>query len=237
VIYSKEMHERSPLRVFEQSIHGGLGKGNLGVVMSRAGIGKTAFLIDVAIDDLLQERRVLHVTLEDTVERLRDFYDTLFAELRRVIRLADPLRAHLLMERNRMIHAYRGGELSVEKLRKNAEFLRDHAHFEPEVIILDGVDFQRTSNEELSGLKSLAQERDIEVWLSARSDRSRPPRDPRGVDEQVIRFGDFISVMVLLHPEEEGVIMLQLLKDHENENVAHLKMKLDPTTMLLHAGA
>lgn len=233
MIYNKEMHERSPLRVFEQSIHGGLGKGNLGVVMSRAGIGKTAFLIDVAIDDLLQERKVLHVTLEDTVERLRDFYDTLFAELRRVIRLEDPLRAHLLMERNRMIHAFRGGELPLEKLRKNIEFLRDHAQFAPEVIILDGVDFQHTSNAELAGLKALAQALDVEVWLSARSDRRHPPADPRGIDDQVVRFGDYISVMVLLHPEEEGVIMLQLLKDHESENVAHLRMRLDPTTLLL----
>ena len=156
--------------------------------MSRAGIGKTAFLIDVAIDDLLQERKVLHVTLEDSVERLRDFYDTLFAELGRVIRLEDPLREHLSMERNRMIHAYRGGDLSVEKLRKNTEFLRDHAHFAPEVIILDGVDFLRTTNEELAGLKALAQSLDAEVWLSARSDRARPPADPRGVDDQVIRF-------------------------------------------------
>ena len=43
-MYTKEINERSPLRVFERSIHGGLGKGNLGVVMSRAGVGKTAFL-------------------------------------------------------------------------------------------------------------------------------------------------------------------------------------------------
>ena len=38
-MYSKEMNERSPLRLLEKSIRGGLGKGNLGVVMSRAGIG------------------------------------------------------------------------------------------------------------------------------------------------------------------------------------------------------
>ena len=37
-MFTKEINERSPLRVFEISIHGGLGKGNLGVVMSRAGV-------------------------------------------------------------------------------------------------------------------------------------------------------------------------------------------------------
>ena len=35
-MYRKDWNKRSPLRVFERSMHGGLGKGNIGVVMSRA---------------------------------------------------------------------------------------------------------------------------------------------------------------------------------------------------------
>ena len=57
----KELTERSPMRVFENSIHGGLGAGNLGVVVARHGMGKTAFLVDIALDDLLRGRKVLHV--------------------------------------------------------------------------------------------------------------------------------------------------------------------------------
>jgi len=37
----KELTERSPMRVFENSIHGGLGTGNIGVVVARHGVGKT----------------------------------------------------------------------------------------------------------------------------------------------------------------------------------------------------
>ena len=37
-MYQRDVNRRSPLRVFERSIHGGLGPGNLGVVMSRAGV-------------------------------------------------------------------------------------------------------------------------------------------------------------------------------------------------------
>ena len=36
-MYRKEVNERSPMRVFESSMHGGLGRGNVGVVVSRAG--------------------------------------------------------------------------------------------------------------------------------------------------------------------------------------------------------
>ena len=49
-MHRKEINERSPMRVLEQSIHGGLGRGNLGVVVARHGVGKTAFLVGVALD-------------------------------------------------------------------------------------------------------------------------------------------------------------------------------------------
>ncbi|MBD3235207.1 MAG: AAA family ATPase [Candidatus Eisenbacteria bacterium] len=231
-MYRKEWFERSPLRVFERSIHGGLGKGNLGVVMSRAGVGKTAFLIGVALDDLLRKQKVLHVSLEDSVERLQAFYEAIFLELRRSIHLDDPIAAHLSMERNRMIHSYRSGELSVEKLRRNLGFLKDHGQFVPEVLILDGINFLSTSNEELAELKQLASDHEVELWMSAQTHRERP-RDERRIAKEVVRFEDYISVMVLLHPEQEGSVTIEILKDHDNPDPSGLKMELDPTSLLV----
>ena len=49
--------------------------------------------------------------------------------------------------------------------------------------------------------------------MSARTHRERPPRDPRGIADEVVCFEDFISVMVLLHPEHEGAVTVELLKD------------------------
>ena len=48
-MYRKQVNEHSPIRILEQSIHGGLGKGNLGVVMARAGVGKTACLVHLGL--------------------------------------------------------------------------------------------------------------------------------------------------------------------------------------------
>jgi len=77
----KELTDRSPLRVFEGSIHGGLGAGNLGVVVARHGVGKTAFLVDIALDDLMRGRRVLHVTIGRTIDHVREYYDEIFHDL------------------------------------------------------------------------------------------------------------------------------------------------------------
>ena len=80
-MYRKELNERSPLRLFEHSIHGGLGRGNVGVVVARHGIGKTAFLVGIALDDAMRERKVLHVSLDNTVDHIREFYDEIFMDL------------------------------------------------------------------------------------------------------------------------------------------------------------
>ena len=48
----KQLNSVSPLRVFENSINGGLGKGNLGVIVSKKGVGKTACLVHIATDKL-----------------------------------------------------------------------------------------------------------------------------------------------------------------------------------------
>ena len=77
----KELTERSPMRIFENSIHGGLGAGNLGVVVARHGMGKTAFLVDIALDDLMRGRKVLHVTIGRTIEHVREYYEEIFRDL------------------------------------------------------------------------------------------------------------------------------------------------------------
>ena len=62
-MYRKEVNAQSPLRILERSIHGGLGKGKLGVVMARAGTGKTACLVQLGLDDLMRDKNVLHIAL------------------------------------------------------------------------------------------------------------------------------------------------------------------------------
>src|SRR5512136_1089083 len=107
-MHSKELNERSPLRLLEQSIHGGLGRGNLGVVMAPAGVGKTAFLVGVALDDLMRGRKILHVALDEPVEKIRDYYDEIFMDLARSSGLEDVCGERLEIERNRNIHTYLG---------------------------------------------------------------------------------------------------------------------------------
>ena len=49
-----------------KSTHGGVGKGNIGVIASRKGTGKTACLVHIATDQLFQGKNLIHVSFPQT---------------------------------------------------------------------------------------------------------------------------------------------------------------------------
>ena len=76
-----ELIKRSPLRILEKSTHGGLGKGNLGVITARRGVGKTAFLVHLATDQLFQDKPVIHVSFSTSTNHIIDWYEDIFKEI------------------------------------------------------------------------------------------------------------------------------------------------------------
>lgn len=230
-MYRKELNERSPLRVFEQSIHGGLGPGNIGVAVGRRGVGKTAFLVGVALDDLMRGRKVLHVALDQSVEKVRSYYDEIFADLARSSGLENAGVERLEMERNRNIHTYIAGSFSVTRLREAIDFLREHAHFVPQAIMIDGYDFEKAAAPGLAELRQVARSLDAELWMAAVTHRESQ-RNDHGIPEPVAHVENEISVIVSLKHDGRAV-HVRLLKDHDNPTVSDTPVALDPTTMLL----
>lgn len=230
-MHRKEINERSPLRVLEQSTHGGLGRGNLGVVAARPGVGKTAFLIGVALDDLMRDRKVLHVTLEEGVERLRAFYDEVFTDLARTQALEDAWKVRLEIERNRRIHCYLPAAFTPDKLRETLAFLGRQTDFVPAAILIDGYDFERAVPADLAALRSIAREADAELWMSALTHREAA-RNERGVPEPVAHLESVIDV-ILTMAHDGRAVHVALRKDHDNPDVPDLKLALDPTTLLI----
>jgi len=230
-IHRKELNERSPLRLLERSIHGGLGEGNIGVMVGRAGVGKTAFLVDVALDDLMRGRKVLHVALDQQVDKIREYYDEIFKDLATTADLADIAREHLEMERHRNIHTYLGKSFTVAKLRDAVAFLIEHVQFHPRALIIEGYDFDSATLADLSDLRRLVRDIEAELWMSAIIHRDSP-RDARGIPQPIARLADEISV-ILSMAHDGNRVRLSLLKDHDERELSDVSIALDPTTMLL----
>ena len=230
-MYNKELNERNPLRLFEHSIHGGRGPGNIGGVVARHGLGKTAFLVGIALDDAMRGRKVLHVSLDKTVDHLREFYDEIFMDLAHSAHLEDLSSERLAMERNRILHTYAGKSFTIHKLRHSINFLKEYAHFDPECVVLEGFDFERATLPDLEAFRELAGSFNVEFWMSAVTHRG-VAADAHGIPESLAKLAPAISVIVQMSDDRSGV-QLALLKDHDNPDVAKLTLALDPETMLL----
>jgi hypothetical protein len=230
-MHQKEVNERSPLRVLEASIHGGLGRGNIGVVIARAGIGKTAFLVGVALDELMRGRNVLHVSLQHNIDKVRAYYDKIFMDLGHERGLEDRWKVRLDLERNRRIHCYRDGTFSVEKLRDALVFKREHGEFQPVAIMIDDFDFEHARSEDMAALRKIAEDANAELWMSATTHRDATESE-HGIPEPVAHLEKDINV-ILRMAHDTRAVHVSLLKDHDNPKVPDLALALDPTTLLL----
>lgn len=221
------VNARSPLRLLEKGLHGGLGAGNVGVVLAGRGVGKTPFLVGVALDELLRGKRVLHVSFDDPVAHVREHYDTVFDELAASTQLEDLSTVRTDVERNRSIRVYPAGGFSTAKLREAVKFERE-AGPAPALVLLDAFDLDATAASEFAELRAFAQEIDAEIWLSVACPGECVPEPPAAL----ARVADSISVVLALEPGAGGV-SLRALKDHDNPDVSALHVALDPRTLLL----
>jgi hypothetical protein len=226
-LYKKYLNARSPLRLLEKGLHGGLGAGNIGVVLAGHGVGKTAFLVGVALDELLRARRVLHVCLDHTVAHVRAHYDTVFEELASSTHLENAVELRAEIDRHRSIRVYPANTLTASKLR-DAVKLEIDAGVRPSLLILEGLDCQTVPHDELSEIKALAAELGAEVWISTPAAEERVAVVPASLR----KARDLISVVLALEPGD-GIVGLRALKDHDNPDPTSLRVSLDPRTLLL----
>ena len=226
-MYRTFLNARSPLRLLEKGLHGGLGPGNLGLVLAGHGVGKTGFLVCVALDELLRSGHVLHVALDQTVSHVRAFYDTVFEELAATTHLEDEALVHADIDRRRSIRVYPPDTLTVARLR-DAVKVETEAAAKPSLLILEGLDLENLPRDQMVELAALARELAAEVWLSAACSGERVEQLP----DFAQRVEDLVSVILVLEPGP-GAVALRALKDHDSPDPSALHVALDPRTLLL----
>ncbi|ACY13187.1 AAA family ATPase [Haliangium ochraceum] len=235
-MYRKEVNEHSPLRILDKSIHGGLGKGNLGVVMARAGVGKTACLVQIGLDDLMRDRPVLHLTLEQSVEHVQSWYDALFDDLALQNDLEDQESERARLAAQRLIYSFSDHELWPERLEKTVAMFKKHLDFDPAAILVDGYDWAAHSVTEnaamIGAFKAYAKMLGAELWMTAQTHREGTGDHPNKVPPPCDAYANLIDVAVFLEPHGE-LVALRLLKDHGNAAPHDTRLNLHPDTLRL----
>ena len=216
-----ELIDRSPMQAVVATIRGGLEPGQLGGVLARAGVGKSTFLVHVALNSLVRGIDVLHVSLTDTQAHVRSYYDEIFAEITRSSRVTDPAAARLAIERHRVVHSCLGRSFAPDDLTQLLKLLGDVMSFSPVVVVVDGLE---AADFDAAAWQAIAASNNLRLWLSVRTHRGSGP----SAEDLAGSF----STAIALEPEDRDVL-LQVLRVGGEAGDSSDPLHLDPVTMLV----
>ncbi len=228
-----ELIKRSPLRIMEKSAHGGVGAGNIGVIASKKGIGKTACLVHIATDKLLQDNHVIHVSFSSKVDHIYSWYEDIFSEISKKRELEGAMKVHDEIVHNRVIMNFSQKAVKTSQVLGSLKAMIENGQIHTEVVVVDGYDFRDAVSEDIKAFRSFAQEQKLELWFTA----SYPEEEEKVVDEQGIPlilkpFLEEISLVITME-NVDGQIDLKLIKDRDSISKEDLHLKLNAKTLLI----
>ncbi len=230
----KDLILRNPLRVMGYENNDILSTGQFGAVLARAGVGKTAFLVQLSLNALLRGKNVLHISLEDPVNKVSLWYKEVFNliadqyQVDQINQLWDSLLPH------RFIMTFRVEGFSVPKLQERLADLMEQNIFMPQMIIVDGFPFDESMHQPLSEFKELVEKHQMHAWFTMRTHRHEDP-GPEGKPLQLEQVSDLFEVAIQLLPEGKE-IHVKAVKGGESF-AENLDLCLDPSTMLIKSSS
>jgi hypothetical protein len=227
-----EQNKRNPLRILEQSIQGEVGKGNIGIIAARKGVGKTACLVHIATDELFDNKHVIHVSFSADTKHIIAWYEDIFEEIAKKFNIESAKDIHDEIIKNRIIMNFNQDGAKIIQITNSIKSLIKDGHFSANTIVIDGFDFTKCTINDLQIIRSLADELGLEIWFSASIKDDNSELDKNGVPLLLKEFINEITILIYMKPEND-YIRLQLIKDHEILPVSNLQLKLDPKSLLI----
>jgi|TARA_R110002049_G_scaffold114369_1_gene265501 replicative DNA helicase len=179
--------QETPWEVINELTDGGLGKGELGVMVAPAGIGKSWALMNVGAHLVKQGKTVVHYTLELNEAYVGLRYDSV------ITGIANQNLKHYQEDVKEQLSKLKGELIIKHYPTKSVSVMGIRAHVEkcimqdkkPDVIIVDYADLLRGHGQEkrheLEGiyedLRGMAGEYEIPVWTASQANRSALEED------------------------------------------------------------
>ena len=227
-----ELVQRSPIRIFEQSIHGGLKPGEIGVIASPNGVGKTSVLVQLALDKLLQGKKVIHVSFTQHVHYVPVWYEDIFDELINKKNLENAAEVKNELVKNRVLMSFNQDGMTKDQIIRSLRAMIIEGGFKAEAVIIDGFDFSRTTKESINNVKTFATEMGVSVWYSCSVKDEGPQYDKENIPLLIGEFANVIDIVIVLQPKPDH-IELSISKDRGSIISKSMAMRLDPKTLLI----
>lgn len=209
-----------------------LGPGEMGVLLARAGAGKTACLTHMALGHLLRGNAVLHVCVDSMPDKVKVWYHELLKNLFAGRAGCDVASLQHRIEPFRFIMSFLNQTFGPDKLEQSIGNLREQAKFSPSLLVVDGLDFDKIPRRVFEDIGAIARKHSTPVWMAARMHRHIADVNERGIPYPVNHTDDLFHSILMLEPEGE-CIRLNILKQNGVYNPRDSELLLDPHTFLL----
>jgi replicative DNA helicase len=188
--YDKRDTEKIPtgIDLLDKVMAGGLGRGELGIVIAPPGTGKTLSLINIGANGIMQGKNVAHFSLEMSEERVTQRYDSTFTDKDFAYIKANKesvAKALGMLSRARkgklVVKSYPTRTCTIDMIKSYLSRIKLAKGFVPDLIIIDYPDLmrptatykeRRTELEILyEELRGLAQAFDCACWGASQTNR------------------------------------------------------------------
>ena len=207
-----------------------LGPGGFGAVLARAGVGKTSFLVQMAIQALLRRKKVLHISVTDPVGKVTLWYKEVFHLLTQSHQKEDLQALWEAILPYRFIMTFKVEGFSVPKLEERLNDLVGQGIFKPDTMIIDGLPFADPNEQDLLALKALARAQGLNIWFTIKTHRHEE-YSANKLPERIQPLSDMFQVIILLQPDGK-MVHVQVLKSDAHPAEAP-SLILDPATLLV----
>ncbi|MBD3321239.1 MAG: hypothetical protein GF350_09110 [Chitinivibrionales bacterium] len=223
-----ELISRSPVKILEATVHGGLTTGNIGAITGPKGIGKTACLVHIATYQLLQNKHVIHVSFSDSPHHIVTWYEDIYAEVARRANLENARAIHDDIVKNRIIMNFTQTGLHFQEIEKRLASIIKNVNFHVDTVVVDGFDLSKAGADEFAEVHHFAAELQLKVWFSF----SKVFKPDTTALEALAGFTDEFELIIRLKQQNDSVHLL-LEKDHDTVDIHDMHLVLDPATLLI----
>lgn len=230
-MHISDLLKNSPIRTFDKAIGGALGKGNLGVIVSKKGIGKTACLVHLATDKMFQGENIVHVAFSNNVDDVTTWYKEIFKQVSSLSNIKDTLTTYEDMLSHRTIMNF-SKDTSLKNILSSLDALISNA-LKADAVFFDSFALTLASDEDIKLIKEFAKKLNVEAWFAVSPVRENVVIDEYGVPNTLEPYKKDIDVLVGLKMDEKtDKIRMSIIKSPSQSKDIQSVM-LNPATMLI----
>lgn len=221
---------RNPLRLLSAAGEEILQPGAFGAVLARAGVGKTALVIQLALNTMLQNKKVLHISLNQPVGKVSVWYQEVLGRFAQQHKVSQMEHLWETLAPHRFIMTFQAEGFSAPKLEERLTDLTSQNIFTPDLVLIDGLAFDHQVRDTLTALKQMAASQQLPFWFTVTTHRHEAPAQD-GLPVQISPVQDLFDVAIALQPEGDTIH----IKPLKGVSLAELEasLTLDPATMLI----